>query len=409
MTTTPATEPTPTGAPAEQAGTTPHTDTPNPLFDRLLSAKTPSDWAIRIVLALVMTAALAVGTWSIYTLLTQQLHAPKPIAILGCGMFDVAALFFALLAQQYAVTTDSGLAPRAAMLAMVSTSSWVNWQHGQLEHWDTVGSVILAAAPVIAELAFEMFHRFAHRETLRRLGRVSQTLPVLGKWAWLAHPFRSRATIDAHIKAALTEHEAIASRREDLAADRAALIVTVPVRTAIDMDRIERTATPVQGSTDRTAAEGPLALDRAADRTTSADRTARTTQSGPDRRTASLVQAARTATPDQRGPQNAEHTDRTSETRQAPQPADHVDRGPDHAQAIEPDHTDRTADRVDRTDSHLVLTDLEQNAIDFLRSNGRSISKRSIAEVVRTELGGSIASDRAVEIARHFRTLRPAA
>lgn len=239
MTPTPAPEPTNMpllGAwqPLPAAGTTPHTqatesDLPNPLYDRLIYGKTPADWAIRIVLALVMTAALAVGTWSIYTLLTQQLHAPQPIAILGCGMFDVAALFFALLSQRYAVTTDSGLAPRAAMLAMVSTSSWVNWQHGQLEGWGTVGSVILAAAPVIAELAFEMFHRYAHRETLRRLGRVAQTLPVLGKWAWIAHPFRSRKTIDAHIRAALTEHEAVAERREDLATERAALIVTVPV------------------------------------------------------------------------------------------------------------------------------------------------------------------------------------
>ncbi|MFI7096719.1 DUF2637 domain-containing protein [Streptomyces lydicus] len=426
MTTTPATEPTPSGPPAAQAGNTPHT-APNPLYDRLLYGKTPSDWAIRIVLALVMTAALAVGTWSIYTLLTQQLHAPQPIAILGCGMFDVAALFFALLAQQYAVTTDSGLAPRLAMLAMVSTSSWVNWKHGQLEHWDTVGSVILAAAPVIAELAFEMFHRFAHRETLRRLGRVAQTLPILGKWAWIAHPFRSRKTIDSHIKAALTEHEAVASRREDLATERAALIVTVPVRTAIESARTEWTVTPVQHSADRTALDGPHPLDRTSDWTagnewTGVDRTAtedqrtadhsadRTTQNGPDRQTADVDRTGRTTTPDQDGPQTTDREDRTDATRQAPKSTDHTDRGPAHAQAIEPDHTVQDADHsADRTDDDLTLTDLEQTAIDFLRSNNRSISKRSIAEVVRTELGGSIASDRAAEIARHFRTLRPAA
>jgi hypothetical protein len=184
-----------------------------------------------------MTAALAVGTWSIYTLLTDQLAAPKPIAILGCGMFDIAALFFALLSQKYAVTTDSGLAPRLAMLAMVSTSAWVNWQHGQLEGWGTVGSVILAAAPIIAELAFEMFHRFAHRETLRSLGRVAQTLPTLGKWAWIAHPLRSRKTIDAHIRAALTEHEAVAERRVEVAGERARAFVSVPLPT-VSLERL---------------------------------------------------------------------------------------------------------------------------------------------------------------------------
>lgn len=258
MTTTPA-APQPLTAPIvgawqplPNAGATPHTpDTaPNPMYDKLIYGRSPSDWAIRIVLMLVMAAALAVGTWSIYTLLTQQLHAPKPIAILGCGMFDIAALFFALLSQKYAVTTDSGLAPRAAMLAMVSTSAWVNWMHGQMEGWGVVGSVILAAAPVIAELAFEMFHRFAHRETLRSLGRVAQTLPVLGKWAWLAHPFRSRKTIDAHIRAALTEHEAVAKRREEVSDRRARLLVSLPIAapevslnafetTTVSLDRVE--------------------------------------------------------------------------------------------------------------------------------------------------------------------------
>jgi hypothetical protein len=242
--------------PLPNAGATPHTPNtaPNPMFDKLIYGRSPSDWAIRAVLVLVMTAALAVGTWSIYTLLTAKLHAPEPIAILGCGMFDVAALFFALLSQKYAVTTDSGLAPRLAMLAMISTSSWVNWQHGKLEHWGVVGSVILAAAPIIAELAFEMFHRYAHRETLRRLGRVAQTLPVLGKWAWLAHPLRSRKAVDAHIKAGLTEHEAVAKRREEVAGVRARLTVSLPIPAA---EVSPMTAAPMQVSLERL--ETPLA------------------------------------------------------------------------------------------------------------------------------------------------------
>lgn len=244
MTTTPAQQPTPRvlgeWTPLPNAGAATH-DQPNPMYDKLLYGRSPSDWAIRIVLILVMTAALAVGTWSIYNLLTHQLMAPQPIAILGCGMFDISALFFALLSQQYAVTADSGLAPRLAMLAMVSTSSWVNWEHGQLEQWGTVGSVILAAAPVIAELSFEMFHRYAHRETLRRLGRVAQTLPTLGKWAWIAHPIRSRKTLDAHIRAGLTEHEAVADRRGELAKVRAEAIVKVPLPT-VELNRIPEPA-----------------------------------------------------------------------------------------------------------------------------------------------------------------------
>lgn len=230
--------------PQQNAGaTTSHTPAagqPNPMFDPLVTK--PKDikaWVIRIVLGLVMTAALGVGTWSIYTLLTEVFGTPKAVAVLGCGLFDVAAIFFALLGQSYATTTDSGLAPRLAMLTMVSTSSWVNWKHAQLEHWGTVGGVIFASAPIIAELAFEMWHRFEHRATLRALGRVAQTLPVLGKWAWMAHPLRSRKTIDAHIKAALTEHEAVAALREETATERAAQILAGATYT---VDRVPATA-----------------------------------------------------------------------------------------------------------------------------------------------------------------------
>lgn len=235
MTTAPAPEPTNTPA---------HGDRPPHAGARLFYGKTPTDWAIRIVLALVMTAALAVGTWSIYALLTQVFHMPWQIAALGCGMFDVAALFFALLSQRYAITTDSGLAPRAAMLAMISTSAWVNWNHARMEGWGTVGGVILGSAPVIAELAFEMFHRYAHRETLRQLGRVAQTLPTLGKWSWIAHPMRSGKTLDAHIKAALTEHEALAGRREELATERARRTITLDAQPEVTLTRDAHAHTP---------------------------------------------------------------------------------------------------------------------------------------------------------------------
>lgn len=383
------------GAPLHHAGAAPH-PVGNPLFDRLINKpRNFGDWAIRIVLVAVMTAALAVGTWSIYTLLTVVFGVPQFIAVLGCGMFDGAALFFALLSQRYATTTDSGFAPRTAMLAMICTSSWVNWQHAQLEHWGTVGGVILAAAPVIAELAFLMYHRFAHREALRALGRVPQALPALGKWAWLAHPGRSRKTLDAHIRAGLIEHEAVADRRVDLAGERARRTVSLPFevdrtegqwtvdRTGpLDRPAIEtgRTADRGPEKTDRTESDGPQGVDRTA-----------------DRRTAT---AKRTALVDRTA------VDRAHQVRQTAGPDRETDRGPVQTQAGGPDHESRTADR---DEADLVLTDLERTAIETLRTADRSISKRSIQDVIRNELGGSIASDRAVQIARHFRTLRSAA
>lgn len=165
------------------------------------------DKTLRGALILVMGAALTVGTWSIYTLLTARFHAPIPVALFGSVMFDAAALFFARLAQKYATSPDSGLIPRLAMLAMVTTSAWVNWQHALIEHWGKVGCVVLAGAPVVSEIAFELHHRYIHREALREQGRVPVALPVVGKWAWLLHPGRAYRVID---QAVVMRLEAIA-------------------------------------------------------------------------------------------------------------------------------------------------------------------------------------------------------
>lgn len=166
------------------------------------------DTTLRGALFLVMGAALTVGTWSIYTLLTARFHAPTAVALFGSVMFDAAALYFARLAQKYATSPDSGLVPRLAMLAMVSASSWVNWQHALLEHWGRVGCVILAGAPIVSEVAFELHHRYVHKEALRAQGRVPSALPVIGKWAWLLHPGKAYRVID---QAVVTRLDAVAN------------------------------------------------------------------------------------------------------------------------------------------------------------------------------------------------------
>lgn len=174
-----------------------------------------------------------------------------------------------------------------------------------------------------------------------------------------------------------------------------------------------------------TAVRDTLAEERAADlaaagpdRTAVVDRLdpAYLDRSGPDREDAVRTVEAGPDRPELPGP------DRTAWTAD-PGPDQEQRTGPDRHERTEatPDRTvraERTApvDRTvpsertaDRTAVDLVLNETEQEAVDLLRSTGRSISKRSIADVVRNELGRSIGSDRAAEIARHFRTLRSAA
>jgi Protein of unknown function (DUF2637) len=168
---------------------------------------TEKDKTLRGALFLVMGAALTVGTWSVYTLLRDRFHAPTLVAVLGSILFDSAALFFASLAQKYATSPDSGLIPRLAMLAMICTSSWVNWQHALIEHWGKVGCIVLAGAPIVSEAAFELHHRYVHKEALRAQGRVPSALPVVGKWAWLLHPGKAYRVID---QAVVTRLDAVA-------------------------------------------------------------------------------------------------------------------------------------------------------------------------------------------------------
>lgn len=189
------------------------------------------DKTLRGALFLVMGAALTVGTWSIYTLLTARFHAPIPVALFGSVMFDAAALYFARLAQKYATSPDSGLVPRLAMLAMVSSSSWVNWQHALLEQWGRVGCIILAGAPIVSEVAFELHHRFVHKEALRAQGRVPSALPVIGKWAWLLHPGKAYRVID---QAVVTRLEVVASEVQRITPEIEAHRITAASHGAAD-------------------------------------------------------------------------------------------------------------------------------------------------------------------------------
>lgn len=298
-----------TTAPADTTATT----TPGP--GTRPGPKMKTDWITRTILGLVMAAALSVGTWSVFTLLSELFHAPKLVAAFGCVMFDGAAFFFARLSQRYATTTDSGLAPRAAMLAMICTSSWVNWQHAALKHWGTVGGVVLAAAPIIAELAFEMWHRYEHREALRALGRVAETLPVLGKWAWLTHPKRSRKVIDAHIRAGLAETEALAERRRELAVERARSIVSVPTQalTATPTRDAQASAlTSPSGAQPKALTASDARAQEAVALTKPTERPALTVDAHP--LTPSKALAARTERPTVSTPIERAHTTKTERT-----------------------------------------------------------------------------------------------
>ncbi|MFI1189290.1 hypothetical protein ACH4UW_23945, partial [Streptomyces californicus] len=153
------------------------------------------------------------------------------------------------------------------------------------------------------------------------------------------------------------------------------------------------------------------------DRTKTSDRGPDRTASGPDRTKTSDRGPDRTAS----GPDRTKTSDRGPD--RTKRPATWEDHGPGRAPQTggpgREGHTDR--ELADRTTVRQLgdgppylapdgfeLSETEQRAIDLLRTQGRSITRRSLGDAVRAE-NGSISSDRATEVARHFpRKLRSA-
>lgn len=299
-----------------------------------MSTQPPTkDHLTRAALIFVMVAALSVGTWSIYTLLTERFKAPGFVAFFGCAMFDAASLFFARLAQQYATSEDSGLAPRLAMLATVSASAWTNWQHAHLKHWGTVGGVVLGSAPFIAEVAFELYHRYVHRDALRRRGRVAAALPVFGKWAWLLYgrtSFKAMRKVVGYNLAGAASTDAPGTHflmRNDAAPHHPAaphdapaphhLIITVQQPAAIEatpglapQPQHEDPVMPAGQATDAPLRPEPVSP---VDAQAAADDALR----GKDWSKADAVRAVRDAVPDATAPQIAHHLMRNGITKTA--------------------------------------------------------------------------------------------
>jgi hypothetical protein len=325
-------------------------------------------------------------------------------SILYAAAYELTTAYWAWLYHEARTDGDSGWEYRLATWVFAIGAAVQQWWHYS-HHWNpTPRSVTYSLMSAVGVLLWEGYARLIHRRKLRAEGKLPPARPRIGPARWVRYPVRSWTawsliTLEGHrtLDAAWTAADAFLRSREELRADRAA------ARRTARLDRAE------QRKADR---PGPQQLPAGPDRT---DRTALT--SGPDRPT--LPRADRTGADRQPTTDRTVGPNRTSETTSGPDPVDRTatvqqtPTGPDHG-PVPAGQTDRDrqppADSgPDRTEVDLALNDVEQEAIELLRSTGRSISKRNIADVVRNDLGRSISSDRAAEIARHFRTLRPAA
>lgn len=135
----------------------------------------------------VLGTALALSWWSLDAL-ARHYGMPPALAAMVSATFDGAALVAADLAMRRAAVADSALAVKVLMLATVSLSAWLNYEHGQLLNYPVAVRVLFASPAVIGGSLFELQLRGQYRSRLHELGRVATPLPRFGFLVWVFHP-----------------------------------------------------------------------------------------------------------------------------------------------------------------------------------------------------------------------------
>ncbi|RPE27311.1 hypothetical protein EDD38_7456 [Kitasatospora cineracea] len=384
-------------------------------------------------------------------------------SLLYAAAYELTTVYWAWLYHQARTDGDSGWEYRLATWVFAAGAAVQQWWHYS-NHWHaTPRAVTYSVMSGVGVLLWEGRARLLHRRKLRSEGKIPSARPRIGLVRWVRYPGRSwtawsltilegHRTLDEAWTAA---DQRSADRRQKRAADRSKRSAVRSER----MDRQQRSGPDRERGPWRRSGPGQRTATAAAvrtalpgpDRTDGADH--RTTQSGPDHGAGPdrAMGLARTAGPESTsawtGPDRRTGVDRTNAQsagadrtevliradqpdrtaagpdgtgpRSGPDQRTGVDRG---VAAVRPagqaEHADRTetpvqwtapARTADQTAApDLVLTEAEREAVEILRSTDRTITKRNIAAVVRGELGRSIASERAAEIARHYRTLQAA-
>jgi hypothetical protein len=365
----------------------------------------------RIIIVGPILAPMAVAWTGQSRFATQILGWPFAASILYAAAYELTTVYNAWLYHQARSDGDSGWEYRLGTWIFAIGAAVQQWWHYS-NHWhSTPRSVTYSIMSIVGVLLWEGRARLIHRRKLRVEKKLAPARPRIGLARWIRYPVRSWTawsliTLEGHrtLDDAWTAADAFLRSKKELRADRAAAR-----RSGREARRTERLNRTGKRDADRTGPEqlasgpdhpaltaGPDHKDRTA--LPQADRTITDHQPTTDR----------TAGPDQNS-KTTSGPDRLDRTTPVQQQSTSTDPGPQAAARADHDKPEPTNDGPDQAEADLVLTEVEQQAIELLQSTKRSISKRNIADAVRNELGRSIGSDRAAEIARHFRTLRSAA
>jgi hypothetical protein len=154
--------------------------------------------------AIVLPAAFAFSTWSLYVLAHDHFHVPALLAVFAGVVYDGAALL-ALDAWATAARDphQSTLRPRIAAILLLTTSVYLNITHASIGHQGLAAAVLYAAPSVVLWGMAELRLGAQHAAGRHQIGLGYQPRPAYGIDAWVVRRGRAWRAYTQHIDARL--------------------------------------------------------------------------------------------------------------------------------------------------------------------------------------------------------------
>lgn len=155
---------------------------------------------------IVLPAAFAFSTWSLYVLAHDHYRVPAVLAALAGVVYDGAALL-ALDAWASAARDphQSTLRPRLAALALLATSVFLNMVHAAIAHQGAPAAVLYAGPAIVLWAMAELRLGAQHAAQRRQLGLGYAPRPAYGLDAWLVRRGRAWRAYTQHLDARLDQ------------------------------------------------------------------------------------------------------------------------------------------------------------------------------------------------------------
>lgn len=154
----------------------------------------------RVAWTIVLGAAFAFTTWSLYVLANGRYHVPAVLAGFASTVYDGAAIL-ALDAWATAAKDprQSTLRPRLAAVTLLATSVMLNIDHAVWKHQGAPAAVMFAAPGMVLWAMAELRLSAQHATARQELGLGFAPRPAYGIDAWLVRGGRAWRAYTAHL------------------------------------------------------------------------------------------------------------------------------------------------------------------------------------------------------------------